>query len=164
MIADIGQSNIIVEKDIADNVRVRGIIRILNTSLPNAFVAQRNRAFGFYPTGWGFESLRRHRQGSSVVERDPEEVGVEGSIPSQGTMKIRKGILKRVHMNGQVIRQNKRDKTNKPAITIKSCDGNVYARRAKICGNAVVVQNFEKPLSSGAVAWIETRAEIEVMD
>lgn len=72
---------------------VRGIIQILNTSLPNAFVAQRNRAFGFYPTGWGFESLRRHSHDSSAVERSPEEAGVGGSTPSLGTMKITLQIL-----------------------------------------------------------------------
>lgn len=79
-------------------------------------------------------------------------------------MKIRKGILKRIHMNGAIIRENKRNKTNKACITIKSVDGNKYAKRVKIHGDAVLVQSFGKPLSSGAVAWIETRAEVEVLE
>jgi len=65
------------------------------------------------------------------------------------------GKLKRIHVNGQVIRQNKRDGKNAPVYTVKCAGKNYYCRSVE--GNVRAVQNFDKRLASGAVAWLESR-------
>lgn len=70
------------------------------------------------------------------------------------------GKLKRIHVNGQVIRQNKRDHKNAPVYTVK-CGGNNYYCRG-ISGNVRAKQDFTNRLASGAVAWLETRGRLEL--
>lgn len=68
------------------------------------------------------------------------------------------GKLKRIHVNGQRIRQNKRDGKNAPVYTVKCAGKNYYCR--SVSGNVRAVQNFEQRLPSGAVAWLETRSAV----
>jgi len=70
------------------------------------------------------------------------------------------GPLKRIHVNGQRIRQNKRDGTNAPVYTVKCGGKNYYCR--SVSGNVRAVQNFDNRLASGAVAWLETRSILEL--
>lgn len=77
-------------------------------------------------------------------------------------MKIRDGLKKRIHVNGAVIRRNKRDGTNDPVFTTKTYKKNYYGRSVIIHGPSVLCQDFENRLASGAVAWIETTAPVTV--
>jgi hypothetical protein len=61
-------------------------------------------------------------------------------------------------MHGAVIRQNKRDKTDLPSISVRTSSKTYACRKVWLEQGCVVQQNYEKPLSSGAVAWIETDA------
>lgn len=65
-------------------------------------------------------------------------------------------------MNGSVIRRNKKAGTNDPVFTVKTARDNIYGRGVVIHGPAILVQDFKKRLSSGAVAWIETRSAVEI--
>lgn len=73
-----------------------------------------------------------------------------------------------IHVNQHVIRQNARNGTNNPCLTVKTYKDNRYANEAIILdedGNEVarVVYRPHKPLSCGARCWIETQNEVTVL-
>ena len=67
--------------------------------------------------------------------------------PSLGTSFLTKGtaMKKRIHINQHVIRANKKNGTNDPAITVKTYDRNIYAERVEIDGPSSVVYSPDKP-------------------
>ena len=65
-------------------------------------------------------------------------------------------MKKRIHINQHVIRANKKNGTNDPAITVKTYKENHYAHRVEIDGPSSVVYSPDKPLSCGARVWVET--------
>ena len=65
-------------------------------------------------------------------------------------------MKKRIHINQHVIRANKKNGTNDPAITVKTYKRNTYAHRVEIGGASSVVYSPDKPLSCGARVWVET--------
>ena len=65
-------------------------------------------------------------------------------------------MKKRIHINQHVIRANKKNGTNKPAITVKTHKANTYAHRVEIEGPSSVIYSPDKPLSCGARFWVET--------
>ena len=69
-------------------------------------------------------------------------------------------MKKRIHINQHVIRANKKNGTNDPAITVKTYKRNTYAHRVEIGGASSVVYSPDKPLSCGARVWIETDAPV----
>ena len=69
-------------------------------------------------------------------------------------------MKKRIHINQHVIRANKKNGTNDPAITVKTYKRNIYAHRVEIDGPSSVVYSPDKPLSCGARVWIETDATV----
>lgn len=81
--------------------------------------------------------------------------------PSDGNnMKIRKGLIKRIHVNKHVIAQNVKHGTHEPAITIQTSVGPVRAHRVSINGPSEMIYS-DKPLSCGARVWLETTAEVD---
>ena len=84
--------------------------------------------------------------------------------PSLGASFLTKGtaMKKRIHINQHVIRANKKNGTNDPAITVKTYKRNIYAHRVEIDGPSSVVYSPDKPLSCGARVWIETDAEVKL--
>lgn len=74
---------------------------------------------------------------------------------------LKKGTVKRVHVNRQVIAQNRRDGGNRPALTVQTSKGPVRARRVEIHGHIIFDQGA-KQLKCGARIYGETRAAIEV--
>lgn len=83
-------------------------------------------------------------------------------MPRGAAIPVLAGIKKRIHVNGAVIRKNKRDGTNDPVFTVKTYKSNTYGRAVEIHGPCRLQQNFHQRLSSGAVAWIETTAPVTV--
>jgi hypothetical protein len=71
-------------------------------------------------------------------------------------------MKKRIHVNQHVIRSNKKNKENKPVLTVKTYQDNTYGHEVNILGNSKVVYRPDKPLSCGAKVWIETDAEVVV--
>lgn len=69
---------------------------------------------------------------------------------------------RRIHVNGHRIRANKKG-ANYPVIVVKDGRGSLYGDRVQIicpcCGQRVadVVQDFESPMSNGAVVWVEVK-------
>ena len=75
-----------------------------------------------------------------------------------------RGILKRIHVNTHRLRANARIDTPEPVITVKTWKSNHYGFRAAVLGPSTVVYRPEKPLSCGAVLWVETRAPVLIDD
>ena len=67
------------------------------------------------------------------------------------------GNLKRVHVNQFEIR-----KRQPQPLRVKTSKQNLPAATVEIDGPCRVVYSPEKPLSCGAKAWVETRAEVRV--
>ena len=65
-----------------------------------------------------------------------------------------------VHVNQHKLRANRKNNSNDPVITIKTYKDNRYGHEAIINGPSRVVYRPNKPLSCGAVLWIETEDEV----
>lgn len=68
-----------------------------------------------------------------------------------------------IHVNRQHISKNAKDGGNRPVYTIKMGRKTRYAREVIINGPSRMVYNG-KQLSCGARAWIETEADVELID
>lgn len=69
--------------------------------------------------------------------------------------------LKRIHVNGHNLRANKKDGGSRPVFTVKDYKSNRVGNSVSILGPSKLVFRH-KPLNSGAVAWIETYADVRV--
>lgn len=69
----------------------------------------------------------------------------------------------RIHVNQHNIRRNRKEGTNDPVITAKTYKDNRYGHEVQITGPSRVVYSPDKPLSCGAVLWIETDEEVVVL-
>lgn len=78
------------------------------------------------------------------------------------TVKIRAGVIKRIHVNQHNIRSNVRRGTDLPVITVKTSAKNVKGFEARWDGPSKLVWSPDKPLACGARLWVETLAEVEV--
>jgi len=74
--------------------------------------------------------------------------------------------LSRIHVNRHAIAKNKKYGTKDPVISVKQSKKNIRGHTAKVVvdGRVVceVIYRPEKPLSCGAVLWIETNEEVVV--
>lgn len=76
-------------------------------------------------------------------------------------LNIRKGLIKRIHINGALLRQAKKGRKAVKPISIQTSKGVRITRTARINGVSKLVFRPNKPLSTGAVLWIETKAEVD---
>jgi hypothetical protein len=74
---------------------------------------------------------------------------------------IRKGLIKRIHINGALLRQSKQGRKAVKPISIQTSKGAKIARSVLVDGPSHLVFSPDKRLSSGAVLWIETKAEVK---
>ena len=72
-------------------------------------------------------------------------------------------MKKRIHVNQHNIRRNRKEGTNDPVITCKTYKSNEYGHEVNIQGPSRVVYSPEKPLSCGAVLWIEIDSDVVVI-
>lgn len=69
-----------------------------------------------------------------------------------------------IHVNRQHISMNAKDGHNRPVYTIKLNTGQLrYAREVEILGPSRMVYNGSQ-LACGARAWIETHADLNLID
>ena len=68
----------------------------------------------------------------------------------------------RIHINSHIIRNNRKNKTNYPPITIRYGNGKIAHRYHNIESGGVVdfIYNPKKPMSCGAELWAETHHSI----
>ena len=69
----------------------------------------------------------------------------------------------RIHVNQHNIRRNRKEGRNDPVITCKTYKSNLYGHEVVIQGPSRVVYSPDKPLSCGAVLWIETEDDVVVV-
>ena len=88
--------------------------------------------------------------------------------PSKSTggriVKIKSGTIKRIHVNQHNIRHNAKSEDKKPVLTCKTSKGNFKADAIHIYGPSAVVYSADDPLACGAKVWIQTTAEVELID
>lgn len=72
-------------------------------------------------------------------------------------------MIKIIHVNRQHIAMNAQDDGNRPVYTIKLGRTIRYAREVEILGPSRLVYNGNQ-LACGARAWIETDAEVRLID
>ena len=69
-----------------------------------------------------------------------------------------------IHVNQHEVKANNKNKTNNPVLTIKTYKANTYAHEVSIKGESKVIYSPDKPLSCGARVWIETQADVEILN
>ena len=72
-------------------------------------------------------------------------------------------MKKKIHINQHNIRHNIKNDKDKPVITCKTYKENLYGHEVIIDGLMKVVYP-DKPLACGARVWIETDADVTVLD
>ena len=77
-------------------------------------------------------------------------------------MKLPAGTIKRLHVDRRIIANNKRHGRTDPPITVQTSKGPHKAMRVAVYGKSEFVYRPEKPLSCGAVLWVETTAAVEL--
>lgn len=66
-----------------------------------------------------------------------------------------------IHVNQHIIKSNRKNKKLEPVLTVKTYKSNDYAHEVEIDGPCKVVYSPNKPLSCGAVCWIETKSGVK---
>jgi hypothetical protein len=69
-----------------------------------------------------------------------------------------------IHVNQHEVKANNKNGTNNPVLTIKTYKTNTYAHEVSIKGESKVIYSTDKPLSCGARVWIETQADVEILN
>ncbi len=68
-----------------------------------------------------------------------------------------------VHVNQAIIRKNAKTGETNPVLTVKMGKTNRYAHQVEILGPCTVVYRPHRPLSCGARCWVETQAEVKLI-
>ena len=78
--------------------------------------------------------------------------------------KLRAGLIKRIHVNQQIIRQNTKLPRSKrrPPLTVQCTGGPFPGWEISIEGKSKLIYSPDKALGSGARLWIETKAEVQI--
>ena len=80
------------------------------------------------------------------------------------TTRLKPSMKTIIHVNQHVVKANAKNGTTDPVLTVKDYKSNRYAHAVDIKGESRVVYSPDKPLSCGARVWIETHAEVELID
>lgn len=75
-----------------------------------------------------------------------------------------KAKIKQIHVNQFVIRHNKKYNNSLPPYRVQVGSKSRYCREMIIHGPSHPVYRPEAPLSCGAKCWIETEAEVTLID
>ena len=70
------------------------------------------------------------------------------------------GVIKRIHINQQIIRRNRKTGKRDACITIKTRGRSIYAHNVELMGESEVIYSPDKPLDCGAQVWVETKAPV----
>lgn len=69
-----------------------------------------------------------------------------------------------VHVNQHMIRHNKKHGTEFPVLTVKHRGKTYYAHEVAYHGHSLTKYSPRKPLSCGAVCWVETEGDVTLFD
>jgi hypothetical protein len=71
-------------------------------------------------------------------------------------------VIKRIHVNRHNVAHNKKHNTSRPVFSVKTSKANHTTDHVEFSGSARLVYCPEKPLSCGAVVWIETSEPVSI--
>ncbi|MGL5875239.1 MAG: DNA-binding protein [Xenococcaceae cyanobacterium] len=83
--------------------------------------------------------------------------------PKSGWRKLLQRTATIVHVNQNVLKQNRRHQTNKPPIIVKSGSKINYYHQVKIAGSSQLVYQPEARKCNGATLWLEIDPTISVI-
>lgn len=69
-----------------------------------------------------------------------------------------------IHVNQHIIKRNHKSGDREPTLTVKQGRKNTYAHEVVINGPSKVIYSPDKPLSCGARVWVETEADVEILN
>lgn len=69
-------------------------------------------------------------------------------------------MITRLHISQLNIRANRKDGGRRPVISVKTYRSNLLASGVEIHGPSRLIYSPDKPLSCGAVLWLETEAKV----
>jgi hypothetical protein len=75
---------------------------------------------------------------------------------------LRKGLVKRIHVDQHRIKKNHKEGTSLPVLTVQVRGGPYKTQGIYIDGPSRLVYRPEKPLSCGAKVWIETLSAVRL--
>jgi hypothetical protein len=75
---------------------------------------------------------------------------------------LRRGLIKRIHVDQHRIRINHKHGTSLPVLTVQARGGPYKAQEVEIMGPSRLVYSPKKPLSCGAKVWIFSTAEVRL--
>jgi len=70
----------------------------------------------------------------------------------------------RIYINRHVLKKNKEEQVDLPAISIRTYKGTISCKRVDLRGNGSLIQDMNNPVCSGAVVWIEAEFEDLLID
>ncbi len=68
-----------------------------------------------------------------------------------------------IHVNTNIIQQNQKKSEKKPVITVKTRTSNQYGYEVEMPGGCRVVYSPNRPLSCGAMVWIESLYPVKLI-
>lgn len=77
---------------------------------------------------------------------------------------MKRGRIKRIHVNQHVIRANQRTGDRRAPLRVKTASDNAPAHEIVITGPCRVVYSPDRPLRCGARVWIETTSEVTIRE
>jgi hypothetical protein len=83
--------------------------------------------------------------------------------PKLGFAKRRPEAVTKIHVNRNIIRDNKNNGTDFPVITVKQSKRNQYCHELVIHGSCRIIYRPDKPLNSEATLWIETYSKFDLI-
>lgn len=75
---------------------------------------------------------------------------------------IPEGVIKRLHVDRHVMASNRKHGLNNAPVTVQTSKGSHKCYGVNINGPSRFVYSPAKPLSCGALLYVETRAEVEL--
>jgi hypothetical protein len=73
-------------------------------------------------------------------------------------------MITRIHVNRHIVDRNRKHGRQDAILTVKQGRTNRYAHEVEILGPSRLVYRPEKPLPCGAQCWLETEAEVVLLE
>jgi hypothetical protein len=73
-------------------------------------------------------------------------------------------VLKQIHMHTANMRANAKDGGARPVWVVRDGDRFTYCQRVLFYGATTTIYRPEAPLSGGVVGWVETAADVKLVD
>jgi len=73
-------------------------------------------------------------------------------------------MITRIYIDKHIINANRKNNENNPPISVRQKNKVTKAHKIKVVGEMYIVYKPEKPLSCGAVVWLETKDDVNILE